>query len=80
MNSYLVKASDGECYLWEDQEEILYKLGRTRSEIQGKLMPKTIWRDVEAIDPHEIREVGKQNAAKFALFQTYMDSLEALGS
>lgn len=75
MGSYLVRALDGEYYLWENQQDILFKLGRTREEVQSKLKRGTDWNVIQAIDPHGIREAGKHSEESEARWREYFFSL-----
>jgi hypothetical protein len=78
MESYLVKSHDGEYLLWENQLDILYKLGRTRAEVQDKLRPETDWDEVDAIDPQGIRECGRQERLEVAIWNEYVSALVEL--
>lgn len=75
MGAYLVRAVNGEHYLWENQQDLLYKLGHSQEEIQMKLRQETDWSEVEAIDPHGIREAGKRQEESQANWRKYFLSL-----
>ncbi len=75
MGSYLLRSQDGGYYLWENQTDILYDLGRSREDVQCKLSKDTNWDSVAAIDPHNIRELAERQKPSEAKWEEYFVSL-----
>jgi hypothetical protein len=56
MESYLLRAVNGKIYLWYNEQDLLYYLGRSRKDIASALQTKADgWGNIPSIEPGYLR-------------------------